>query len=414
MDRRVVITGMGPLTSIGMGNEDFWSSLAQGKSGIGPITLFKPEGYTTTIAGEVAGFNPTDFMEPKEARRMDRFQQLAVAATSIALKDAGFEVTPDIADATGVIVGSGIGGLGTMEDQHQVLVDKGPRRVSPFIIPMMITDLAAGQISIFFGARGPNICTVSACASSNHAIGEAYEMIKRGAADVMITGGSEAPITPLGVASFCAARALSTRNKEPERASRPFDINRDGFIMSEGAGILIIEELNRARERDAKIYAEIIGYGATGDAYHVMQPDPSGSGAIRAMKMALDEAGIEAKEVDYINAHGTSTEVGDIAETGAIKNLFGDHAYELLVSSTKSMTGHLLGAAGAIEIIACVLAIKNGVAPPTINLDVPDPQCDLNYVPNVAVKKDIRVALSNSFGFGGHNATLIVKKYENS
>jgi len=412
MGRRVVITGMGPLTSVGTGTEAFWLGLQQGKSGIGPITNFEPKGYTTTIAGEVANFNATEFMEAKEARRMDRFQQFAVGAASIALQDAGLEITPDIADTTGVIVGSGIGGLGSMEDQHQTLVDRGPRRVSPFIIPMMITDLAAGHISIVFGARGPNMCTVSACASSNHAIGEAYETIKRGIADVMITGGSEAPITPLGVAAFCAARALSTRNDEPHKASRPFDANRDGFVMAEGAGILIIEELNRAKDRGARIYAEIIGYGASGDAYHVTQPDPSGSGAIRSMKMAIDEAGMSLNEVDYINAHGTSTEVGDVAETIAIKNLFGEHAYKLLVSSTKSMTGHLLGAAGAVELIASALAIKDGVVPPTINLDNPDEQCDLNYVPKKAIEKDIKVALSNSFGFGGHNASLLIKKYE--
>ncbi|HZD60085.1 MAG TPA: beta-ketoacyl-ACP synthase II [Anaerolineae bacterium] len=412
MGRRVVITGMGPFTSVGIGNEEFWSNLVKGSSGIGPITLFKPEGYTTTIGGEIPAFNAADFMGAKEARRMDRFQQLAVAATSIALKDAGLEITPDIADATGVIVGSGTGGLGTMENQHQVLVEKGPRRVSPFLIPMMITDLAAGQISILFGARGPNVCTVSACASSSHAIGEAYEMIKRGIADTMITGGAEAPITPLGVAAFCAARTLSTRNDEPERASRPFDIDRDGFVMAEGAGILIIEELSRAKARGAKIYAEIIGYGATGDAYHITQPDPSGSGAMRAMKMAIDTAGIGMEDVDYINAHGTSTEIGDIAETKAIKNLFRDRAYDLLISSTKSMTGHLLGAAGAIEIIASALAVENGVVPPTINLDTLDPQCDLNYVPHKAVKRNIRIALSNSFGFGGHNASIIIKKFE--
>lgn len=412
MDRRVVITGLGLITPFGIGKDVFWTSLTEGKSGVRPISHFDAEGYPTTIAAEVPEFNPLDFIERKESRHMDKFQQLAVAAASLALKDAGLEIKDDIADRTGVIVGSGIGGLETMETQHQTLVDKGPRRVSPFVIPMMITDLAAGHISIQFGARGPNYCTVSACASSSHAIGEAFESIKRGVTDIMITGGAEAPITPLGVASFCAARALSTRNDEPERASRPFDQERDGFVMAEGAGILVVEELSTAKARGARIYAEIIGYGATADAYHVTAPDPTGRGAMRAMDMAITEAGLEKSKIDYINAHGTSTEVGDVAETKAIKNLFGDHAYNMLVSSTKSMTGHLLGAAGAIEIVASALAIDTGVIPPTINLDNPDPECDLNYVPNKAERRNIDVALSNSFGFGGHNASLIIKRFE--
>jgi len=412
MDRRVVITGLGLVTPFGAGKDIFWASLTDGVSGVKPISYFSTEGYPTTIAAEVPEFNPLDYIDRKESRHMDRFQQLAVAAASLALKDAKLVITDDIADRTGVIVGSGIGGLETMETQHQTLVDKGPRRVNPFVIPMMITDLAAGHISMQFGARGTNYCTVSACASSNHAIGEAFESIKRGVADTMITGGAEAPITPLGVASFCAARALSTRNDEPERASRPFDQERDGFVMAEGAGILIIEELSTARARGARIYAEIIGYGATADAYHITAPDPTGQGAMRAMEMAISEAGLEKTEVDYINAHGTSTEVGDIAETKAIKNLFGEHAYNMMVSSTKSMTGHLLGAAGAIELAASALAIDNGIVPPTINLDNPDPECDLNYVPNKAMQKNIDVALSNSFGFGGHNASLLIKKFE--
>lgn len=408
----MVITGLGLVTPFGIGRDIFWTSLTEGKSGVRPISHFSTEGYPTTIAAEIPEFNPLDYIDRKESRHMDRFQQLAVAAASLALKDASLEITDGIADRTGVIVGSGIGGLDTMETQHQILVDKGPRRVNPFVIPMMITDLAAGHISLQFGARGTNYCTVSACASSNHAVGEAFESIKRGVADAMITGGAEAPITPLGVASFCAARALSTRNDEPERASRPFDQERDGFVMAEGAGILIIEELSAAQARGARIYAEIIGYGATADAYHITAPDPTGQGAMRAMEMAIAEAGLEKTKVDYINAHGTSTEVGDIAETKAIKNLFGDHAYNMMVSSTKSMTGHLLGAAGAIELAASALAISNGIIPPTINLDNPDPECDLNYVPNKAAKKNIDVALSNSFGFGGHNASLLIKKFE--
>lgn len=412
MDRRVVITGLGVLSPVGTGKDEFWGSLIGGKSGIEQITLFDTTDYPTTIAGEVSDFKPTDYLGHKEARHMDRFQQLGVAAATLAVKDARLEITPDNAERVGVIVGSGIGGLGTMETQHQILVDKGPRRVGPFVIPMMITDLAAGQISIILGAGGPNFCTVSACASASHAIGEAFVAIKRDTADVMITGGAEASITPLGVAAFCGARTLSARNDEPEKASRPFDIDRDGFVMGEGSGIVVIEELRHAQARGATIYAELIGYGATADAHHITQPDPSGRGAMRAMDMAIKEAGIKKEEVDYINAHGTSTEIGDVAETKAIKELFGGHAYDLLVSSTKSMTGHLLGAAGAIELIACALAIDNGIVPPTINLDSPDPQCDLNYVPNTAVKKDIKVALSNSFGFGGHNASLIIKRFE--
>lgn len=412
MDRRVVITGLGPITSLGTGRDSFWSSLIEGKSGIKRISLFDPEGYTTTIAGEVPEFDPTDYLDAKEARRMDRFTQFGVAAASLALQDANLGITDENADRVGAIVASGIGGLKAMEDGYQTLIDKGPRKASPFLVSMMITDSAAGLISITFGAKGPNYCTTSACASSNHAIGESYETIKRGGADVMITGGSEAPVTRLGVAAFCGARALSTRNNEPEKASRPFDKDRDGFVMAEGAGIVVLEELGHALTRGAKIYAEVIGYGATADAYHSVQPDPTGSGAVRAMEMALNEAGIAREEVDYINAHGTSTELGDIAETQAIKNVFGDHAYNLLVSSTKSMTGHLLGAAGSIELIACALAVDNGIVPPTINLDNQDPACDLNYVPNKAVKRNIKVALSNSFGFGGHNATLLIKAFE--
>ncbi|MCL6472878.1 MAG: beta-ketoacyl-ACP synthase II [Firmicutes bacterium] len=412
MVRRVVITGLGIISPFGVGKEVFWSSLVNGKSGIRRIQGFNCSDYPTTIAGEVPDFDPATFLDRKEARRMDRFQQFAVAGASLALKDAKLEITPENADMTGVIVASGIGGLGTMEESMKILLEKGPRRVGPFVVPMMITDLAAGHISILFGAKGPNFCTTSACASSSHAIGEAFEAIKRGTADIMITGGAEASITPLGVAAFCGARTLSTRNDEPELASRPFDAERDGFVMGEGAGILILEELSHAVKRGADIYAEIVGYGVTADAYHITQPDPTGRGAMRAMEMAIEESGIEKEKVDYINAHGTSTEIGDIAETKAIKGLFGEHAYKLLVSSTKSMTGHLLGAAGAIELAACALALKDSIVPPTINLTNPDPECDLNYVPNHSIKQDISTALSNSFGFGGHNASLLIKKYE--
>ncbi len=412
MDRRVVITGLGAISPFGTGKDIFWSGLINGKSGVRTISLFDPKGYATTIAAEVPGFDPSEFIDRKEARRMDRFQQLAVASALLAVDDSGLKITDDIADATGVIVASGIGGLGTMEESMKVLLEKGPRKVGPFVVPMMITDLAAGHISMLLGARGLNYCTTSACASSNHAIGDAFEAIKRGIADIMITGGAEASITPLGIAAFNSLRALSTRNDEPEKASRPFDIERDGFVMGEGSGIIILEELNNALSRGANIYAEIVGYGMTADAFHITQPDPSGRGASRAMDMAIKEAGIQKEEVDYINAHGTSTGPGDIAETKAVKELFGNHAYNMLISSTKSMTGHLLGAAGAIEAIACSLVVKNGLVPPTINLETPDEECDLNYVPNKAVQKNIKIALSNSFGFGGHNASILIKRFE--
>jgi 3-oxoacyl-[acyl-carrier-protein] synthase II len=411
-NRRVVITGVGIVSPVGIGKDLFWDNLVNGVSGIKTIDYFDTAGYTSKIAGVVEGFDIEDYIDKKEARRMDRFQHFAIAGASMACADAGLIINDSNAERIGVIVGSGIGGIGSMADGHRTLLEKGPKRISPFLIPMMITDLAAGHISIVYGVKGPNYCTTSACASASHAIGEAFEIIRKGAADAMITGGAEAPITPLGVASFCAARALSGRNDEPAKASRPFDIDRDGFVIAEGAGILIIEELSHALNRGARIYTEIVGYGATADAYHVMQPDPTGSGAIRSMASAIDRSGHVLTDIDYINAHGTSTEVGDIAETKAIKKLFSDHAYKLLVSSTKSTTGHLLGAAGAIEAIACSMAINTGMAPPTVNLDNPDPECDLNYVPHRAVKKDIKLALSNSFGFGGHNASLIIRKFE--
>jgi 3-oxoacyl-[acyl-carrier-protein] synthase II len=410
--RRVVITGIGVVSPVGIGKDVFWDSLVSGVSGIKTISHFDAEGYSTTIAGEVEGFNVEDYIDKKEARRMDRFQHFAMAAAQMAHEDSSLVINDSNSSRVGVIVGSGIGGIGSMEEGHATLIDRGPRKISPFLIPMMITDLAAGHISIALGAKGPNFCTVTACASASHAIGEAFETIRRGNADAIITGGAEAPITPLGVASFCAARALSTRNDEPTKASRPFDKDRDGFVMGEGAGILVVEELTHAVNRGARIYAEIVGYGATADAYHIMQPDPTGNGAAGAMTMAVNQSGYALTDVDYINMHGTSTDVGDIAETKAIKKLFGDHAYKLLASSTKSVTGHLLGAAGAIEAIACSLVVDNGIAPPTINLDNPSPECDLNYIPHTAVKSDFKLALSNSFGFGGHNASLLIKKFE--
>jgi 3-oxoacyl-[acyl-carrier-protein] synthase II len=410
--KRVVITGIGVVSPVGIGKDIFWDSLVKGVSGIKTISNFDTEGYTTTIAGEVEGFNVEDYVDKKEARRMDRFQHFAMAAAQMAHEDSSLVINDSNSSRVGVIVGSGIGGIGSMEEGHATLKDRGPRKISPFLIPMMITDLAAGHISIALGAKGPNFCTVTACASASHAIGEAFETIRRGNADAIITGGAEAPITPLGVASFCAARALSTRNDEPTKASRPFDKDRDGFVMGEGAGILVIEELTHAASRGARIYAEIVGYGATADAYHIMQPDPTGNGAAGAMTMAINQSGFALTDVDYINMHGTSTDVGDIAETKAIKKLFGDHAYKLMASSTKSETGHLLGAAGAIEAIACGLVVDNGIAPPTINLDDPSEECDLNYIPHTAAKGDFKLALSNSFGFGGHNASLLIKKFE--
>lgn len=411
MSRRVVITGIGPISPNGQGKKDFWDALVQGRSGIDRIKSFDPSDYSSQIGGEVKGFDPLEYLEPKEVRRMDRFSHFAVAATQMALEDAGLKITPAIENRVGVIIGSGIGGLGTLEEQHKVMLEKGPSRVSPFLIPMMICNMAAGNVAMVFRAKGPNTCVVTACASSSHAIGDAYEIIKRGGADVCIGGGAEAGLTPFGLAGFCALRALSTRNDEPQKASRPFDVSRDGFVMGEGAGILILEELEFAKSRGAHIYCELAGYGASADAYHQTAPDPKGKGAARAMQMALDEAGISPGSVDYINAHGTSTPLNDEFETLAIKNVFGEHAYKLKVSSTKSMTGHLLGAAGGLEAIVCALAIENSIIPPTINLENPDPLCDLDYVPHKAVTQDVSIAISNSLGFGGHNATLLVKKF---
>ena len=411
-DRRVVITGMGVITPIGSGVADFWDALKSGKSGVGPITRFDTTEYTTKFAAEVSDFDPEQYVERKEAKRMDRFAQLAVGASKLAFEDSGLRITSENAGRVGVLIGSGIGGTGTWEEQHATLMEKGPRRVSPFFVPMLISDMAAGMVSILFGAKGPNLGIVTACATATHAIGEAAHIIRRGDADVMLAGGSEAAITPMAVAGFCAARALSTRNDDPEHASRPFDLNRDGFVMGEGAGVMVVEALDHALARGATIYGEVIGFGMSGDAYHITAPAPGGEGAARSMAAAITSAGLRPEDIGYINAHGTSTEDNDRIETEAIKTVFGEYAYKVPISSSKSMTGHLLGAAGAVEGIACLCAIRDGIIPPTINYETPDPECDLDYVPNQARKLDVGVAMSNSFGFGGHNATLIFAKYE--
>lgn len=410
--RRVVVTGMGLVTSLGSDLDMFWQSLMDGRSGVGRITAFDPSEFTTQIASEVHDFDPERYMERKEARRMDRFVQFAVAATRSALGDAAWDIPAEAAHRTGVLIGSGIGGIITMEEQFGVLYEKGPSRISPFFIPMLISDMGSGQVSILFGAKGPNSTVVTACATGTHAIGDAYHIIRRGDADVMIAGGAEAPISKLGLGGFCAARALSTRNDDPARASRPFDRDRDGFVMGEGAGIVILESLEHARGRGARIYAEVRGYGLSGDAYHITAPAPGGEGAARAMKMALDTAGVAPGEVDYINAHGTSTLPNDKLETAAIKATFAEHAHSVAISSTKSMTAHLLGAAGAVEAIVSVLAMQRSRVPPTINYETPDPECDLDYTPNRPVERTIRYALSNSFGFGGHNASILFGQVE--
>ncbi|AYB43420.1 beta-ketoacyl-ACP synthase II [Paenibacillus lautus] len=410
MKQRVVVTGMGVMTSLGQDLDTFWNSLMEGKSGVSRIEAFDVSDYTTQIAASMKDFNPEDYMDRKEARKMDRFVQLAVAAGSKALEDSGLNIGVNAdAERVGVSIGSGIGGLGTWEDQHNILLEKGPKRVSPFFIPMMIANMASGQMSINLGAKGPNTTQVTACATGTHSIGDSYRLIQRGDADVMICGGAEATIRPTGMAGFCAMRAMSTRNDEPEKASRPFDTGRDGFVMGEGAGVLVIESLEHALKRGAKIYAEVVGYGLSADAHHITEPDPDG--AARCMKMAIRDAGIAPEDVDYINAHGTSTPVGDRSETKAVKMALGDHAYKVAVSSTKSMTGHLLGAAGGVEAVICGLSLKNQTIAPTINLEDQDPECDLDYVPNHPRKADLDVVMSNSFGFGGHNATIILKKY---
>lgn len=410
--RRVVITGVGVVSPVGNDARTFWASLLAGKSGIGPVTLFDASEFPTRIAGEVKDFDPSAYMDKKDVKRTDRFVQFAIAATKMALEDARLKVEELDPERIGVYIGSGIGGLATWEEQHRVLLEKGPRRVSPFLIPMMIANMASGQVSIQFGLKGPNSAPISACATGTHAIGDAFKIIQRGEADVMVAGGTEATIRPLAFAGFCAAKAMSTRNDEPEKASRPFDKDRDGFVMGEGAGVLILEELEHAKRRGAPILAEVIGYGMSADAFHLTQPDPDGDGAKRSMLAALRDAGIRPEEVDYINAHGTSTELNDKIETQAIKAAFGEHAYKLAVSSTKSMTGHMLGAAGAVEAIATALALRDQILPPTINYETPDPECDLDYVPNEARRARVQVALSNSFGFGGHNATIALKRYE--
>ncbi|GBG09562.1 beta-ketoacyl-[acyl-carrier-protein] synthase II [Paenibacillus sp. MY03] len=412
MKHRVVVTGMGVMTSLGSDIEQFWNNLLEGKSGVSVVEAFDFSEYPTRIAAEVKNFNPEDYgIDRKEARRMDRFVQFASVASKLAVENSGLDIGVNAdAERVGVMIGSGIGGLGTWEDQHNVLLEKGPKRVSPFFIPMMIANMASGQVSMLTGAKGPNSTAVTACATGTHSIGDSYKLIQRGDADVMIAGGAEATIRPTGMAGFCSMRAMSTRNDEPEKASRPFDVDRDGFVMGEGAGVLVLESLEHAKARGAKIYAEVIGYGMSGDAHHMTEPDPDG--AARCMVKALRDAGIEPSEVDYINAHGTSTPVGDRSETTAIKKTFGDHAYKLAVSSTKSMTGHLLGAAGGVEAVILALTLQNGVIAPTINLDNQDPELDLDYVPNKPRKANVRTALSNSFGFGGHNATIVMKAYE--
>jgi len=409
--RRVVITGLGLITPLGSDVQKSWEAVCKGASGIDRITLFDVSGYACQIAGEVKDFRPEEFIERKEIKKMDIFIQYALAASIMAVAEAGLKIDKGNADRVGVIVGAGIGGLNTIEKYHSILLESGHHRISPFFIPMLISNLAAGQISIRFGARGPNSCVTTACAAGTHAIGDAFKIIQRGDADVMIAGGSESVITPLTIAGFTNMRALSTRNEVPQKASCPFDLERDGFVMGEGAGILVLEELEAALKRRANIYAEVIGYGLTADAYHMTAPDPEGRGVINCMQMALHDASIPPEGVDYINAHGTSTPYNDKHETMAIQQVFGTHAYRLAVSSTKSMTGHLLGAAGGVEAAFCALAISHGIIPPTTNYEHPDPDCDLDYVPNHARPAEIDVALSNSFGFGGTNACIILRKY---
>jgi len=411
MDRRVVITGYGVISPIGIGADDFWNSLVSGKSGISRISTFDTSQFSTQIGAEVKNFQPEKYIDKKKIRKMDRFSQLAFAAAKMAIEDAKLDMKKEDPFRVGVIVGSGIGGLSTVATEHKVLLEKGPRRVSPFMIPMLITNIAAGEIAIAHNIQGPNYSLSSACATSNHTIGDALRLIHYGDADVIIAGGSEAAVTPLGLAGFCSARSLSTRNDDPERASRPFDKERDGFVMGEGAGIVILELLEHALSRGVTIRAELIGYGATDDAYHITAPSPDGQSAARAMSNALADGGVKPEEVSYINAHGTSTSLNDKVETFAIKKVFGDYAYKIPISSSKSMIGHLLGAAGVVELIATILSMEKEMLPPTINYEFPDPECDLDYVPNKARPKKINVALSNSLGFGGHNAALVVRKY---
>ena len=408
---RVVVTGLGALTPVGNSVEEYWAAILQGRSGIGPITRFDATGYSTRIAGELRNFDPLKWVEKKEARRLDPYLQYALACAAMAVEDSGLNFDKVDRNRAGVLVGSGIGGIGTLLETHKILMEKGPDRVSPFFIPMMIVNMASGLISMRFGAKGPNSSVITACATGNHAIGDAFKIIQRGDADVMIAGGAEAIIMPLTIAGFCQMKAMSTRNDEPQKASRPFDANRDGFVCGEGGGLVVLESLEHALGRDARIYAEITGYGMTADAYHMTAPDPEGDGAARAMANALRDGNVGPSEVTYINAHGTSTPYNDKFETMAIKRVFGEHAKKLAVSSTKSMIGHLLGAAGGVEAIATVLAIYHGVLPPTINYETPDPECDLDYVPNQARKQEVDAALSNAFGFGGTNATIAFRRY---
>ncbi|HAR45892.1 MAG: beta-ketoacyl-[acyl-carrier-protein] synthase II [Nitrospirae bacterium GWC2_57_13] len=399
------------LTPVGMDTETTWEGLINGKSGIGPLTFFEDKDFPTQIAGEIKGFEAAQYIELKEIKKMDRFIHLAIAASQMAMDDAGLKTTPENADRVGVMVGAGIGGLPAIERYYKAYLEKGYRKISPFMIPMLIINEASGQISIRFGAKGPNSAVVTACATGTHCIGDSFKMIQRGDADAMIAGGTESCICPIGMGGFCAMKALSTRNDEPQRASRPFDAQRDGFVMGEGAGVVILEELEFAQKRGARIYAEVIGYGLSGDAYHLTTPAPNGEGAARCLSMAVKDAGISPMDMGYINAHGTSTKYNDEYETMAVKTVFGDHAYKIPMSSTKSMTGHLLGAAGGVEAVITILAMERGVLPPTINLENPDPECDLDYIPNKARKAAVDVAMSNSFGFGGTNASLIFKKH---
>lgn len=409
--RRVVVTGIGAVTPLGNDAETSWTNILAGKSGIGPMTRLNADEYPAKVAAEVKDFSIEEYLDRKDARKMDRFTHYAIAASQMAVKDAKLTITEEIAPRVGVWIGSGIGGMETFESQHETFLNRGYKRVSPFFVPMMIPDMAAGQVSILLGARGVNSCTVTACATGTNSIGDAFKVIERGDADVMVTGGAEAPITKMAVAGFCANTALST-NPDPNTASRPFDLNRDGFVIGEGAGIIVLEDLEHAVNRGAEIYAEIVGYGSTGDAYHITAPAPGGEGGARAMKMAINDAGMSPEDIQYINAHGTSTPYNDKYETMAVKEVFGEHAYKLAVSSTKSMTGHLLGAAGGVEAIFTIQAIRDGIMPPTVNIETPDPDCDLDYVANEARRADIKAAMSNSLGFGGHNATIVFKKYE--
>ncbi|MFA6350153.1 MAG: beta-ketoacyl-ACP synthase II [Candidatus Omnitrophota bacterium] len=412
-EHRVVVTGLGIISPVGNDVPSFWKSLKEGRSGIGPITSFDPSKFDSRIAGEVKGFDPLALgLTFKEVKRMDKFAQYAVISAKQAIADAGLDLQKENRERIGVLIGSGIGSLFTIEEEHKIFLNKGPGRLSPFLIPMLIVNEAAGQVGIVFGLKGPNSCVATACASGSHAIGDAFRILQRGDADVMLSGGTESCIVATGVGGFCALKALSQRNNDPQRASRPFERDRDGFVIAEGCGLVVMETLEHAKKRGAHIYAEIVGYGMTCDAYHITAPDPEGDGAMRAIKLAMNDAKINPKDVDYINAHGTSTKLNDKIETLAIKKALGEYAKKVMVSSTKSMTGHLLGAAGGVEFVVCCLAIKDGVVPPTTNYEHPDPECDLDYVPNTARKTDVDVCMSNSLGFGGHNATLAVRKFK--